>query len=250
MKTTKIMPQMAYAISPNQIAVINLQTYKSFFPPTGLAFAICISLSLVTNPVRAETTGTEDIQHYMNSQSVEKTVERANQNTKESPAATDVVAKKTNQGEHAISSGTDGAAGKTKQAAKETTTEKCAGAKNAVSDAQVPTPDSQTTNTDQNAQQTTLAKGIKAEKSPSSDKTSQVDRKIEPVSKPTDGKGQLPTFAQTDVNGDHYITKDELQNFPYLLQVFDKVDAGKDGKLEQHEYQGLKMETKREGEVS
>jgi len=60
----------------------------------------------------------------------------------------------------------------------------------------------------------------------------------------------LPTFAQTDVNGDHYITKDELQNFPYLLQVFDKVDAGKDGKLEQHEYQGLKMETEREGEVS
>jgi hypothetical protein len=46
------------------------------------------------------------------------------------------------------------------------------------------------------------------------------------------------------------VTKDELKNFPYLLQVFDKVDAGKDGKLEQHEYQNLKMETKREGEIS
>jgi hypothetical protein len=61
---------------------------------------------------------------------------------------------------------------------------------------------------------------------------------------------RLPTFAQADMDGDHYITKDELKNFPYLLQVFDKVDAGKDGKLEQHEYQNLKMETKREGEIS
>lgn len=75
------------------------------------------------------------------------------------------------------------------------------------------------------------------------------DQKIEPVSKPADGKGKLPAFAQADVNGDHYITKDELQNFPYLLQVFDKVDAGKDGKLEQHEFENLEMETKREGEV-
>ncbi|MDD5114368.1 MAG: EF-hand domain-containing protein [Methylobacter sp.] len=71
----------------------------------------------------------------------------------------------------------------------------------------------------------------------------------EPVSKPSDGKGDLPTFAQADINGDHFVTKDELQNFPYLLQVFDKVDAGGDGKLEQHEYQNLKTETKREGEV-
>jgi len=71
----------------------------------------------------------------------------------------------------------------------------------------------------------------------------------QPVSKPTDGKGKLPTFAQADINKDHYITKDELQNFPYLLQVFDKVDAGSDGKLEDHEYQNLLLETKREGEV-
>lgn len=70
-----------------------------------------------------------------------------------------------------------------------------------------------------------------------------------PAQKPTDGKGKLPTFAEADVNGDHYVTKSELQNFPYLLQTFDKVDAGNDGKLEQHEYQNLKMETKREGEV-
>ena len=75
------------------------------------------------------------------------------------------------------------------------------------------------------------------------------DRKIEPVTKPTDGKGLFPTFSEADINGDHYITKYELKNYPYLLQVFDKVDAGKDGKLEQHEYENLEMETKREGEI-
>jgi hypothetical protein len=83
----------------------------------------------------------------------------------------------------------------------------------------------------------------------SGEQNSQIDRKIEPVTKPTDGKGVYPTFSQADINGDHYITKYELKNYPYLLQVFDKVDAGKDGKLEQHEYQNLEMETKREGEI-
>jgi len=71
----------------------------------------------------------------------------------------------------------------------------------------------------------------------------------EPAKKLDDGKGKLPTFEQADINGDHYVTKSELKNFPYLLQVFDKVDAGHDGKLEQHEFQNLEMETKREGEV-
>jgi len=73
--------------------------------------------------------------------------------------------------------------------------------------------------------------------------------KIEPAKKSADGKGNLPTFAQADINRDHNVTKNELQNFPYLLQAFDKVDAGHDGKLEQHEYQNLEMETKKEGEV-
>jgi hypothetical protein len=71
----------------------------------------------------------------------------------------------------------------------------------------------------------------------------------EPIRKPDNDKGNLPTFAQADENGDHYVTKDELQKFPYLLRVFDKVDAGNNGKLEQHEYQNLEMETKREGGV-
>jgi hypothetical protein len=61
--------------------------------------------------------------------------------------------------------------------------------------------------------------------------------------------GEFPSFVRVDINGDHYVTKDELKNFPDLLQVFDKVDAGKDGRLEQLEYQNLEMETKREGEI-
>jgi len=72
---------------------------------------------------------------------------------------------------------------------------------------------------------------------------------VKAVDKPSDGKGKLPFFYQADVNQDHFVTKDELKNYPYLLQVFDKVDAGNDGKLEQHEYQNLKMEMKREAEV-
>ncbi len=87
---------------------------------------------------------------------------------------------------------------------------------------------------------------ITKDAAPSSEQDSQID----PIDKPADGKGKLPTFAQADINGDHVITKEELKNFPYLLQVFDKIDAGMDGKLEQHEYQNLKMETKREGEIS
>lgn len=90
-----------------------------------------------------------------------------------------------------------------------------------------------------------LIKPAYAETSNSGNQNSQTS----PAKKPTDGKGKLPTFAEADVDGDHYVTKTELQNFPYLLQTFDKVDAGNDGKLEQHEYQNLKMETKREGEV-
>ena len=97
----------------------------------------------------------------------------------------------------------------------------------------------------QGIKESSPAKVTNAKDSTSGDQSSQT----EPVSKAADGKGLFPTFAEADINGDHYITKDELKNYPDLLQVFGKVDAGKDGKLEQHEYQNLEMETKREGEI-
>jgi hypothetical protein len=55
-----------------------------------------------------------------------------------------------------------------------------------------------------------------------------------------------PLFHEVDKNGDHYVTKDELKGYPYLLKHFDKVDAGKDGRLEDHEYENLMMEKERE----
>lgn len=57
---------------------------------------------------------------------------------------------------------------------------------------------------------------------------------------------QSPPFHEVDKNGDYYVTKDELKGYPYLLKHFDKVDAGKDGRLEDHEYENLVMEKERE----
>ncbi len=55
-----------------------------------------------------------------------------------------------------------------------------------------------------------------------------------------------PTFKEADKNGDHYVTKDELKDYPYLLKHFDEVDAGQTGRLEEHEYGNLIMEKSRE----
>ena len=60
------------------------------------------------------------------------------------------------------------------------------------------------------------------------------------------GIKQSPPFHEVDKNGDHYVTKDELKGYPFLLKHFDKVDAGKDGRLEDHEYENLVMEKERE----
>ena len=173
MKTGKTINEMSNAINANPLEVTNRQLFKFFSLPIWVAIAMSISLGSVTQTVRAENTGTEDVHRGY------KYIEPEVQGTKDS------------------------------------STEKTTGVENSISGEQ----------------------------------NSQIDRKIEPVTKPTDGKGVYPTFSQADIDGDHYITKYELKNYPYLLQVFDKVDAGKDGKLEQHEYQNLEMETKREGEI-
>jgi hypothetical protein len=57
---------------------------------------------------------------------------------------------------------------------------------------------------------------------------------------------ETPPFKDADKNGDHYVTKDELSDYPILLKHFDKVDAGKDGRLEEHEYENLGMEAQKE----
>jgi hypothetical protein len=184
MKTSITSHKISIDINPNWLGESTRKIAKSLSLPMWLAIAVTCNLGFVTKPVRAENTGAEDIQHYMQPQGVL------------SPS------------------------GKVLQDADQ-----------------------------KNQQMPPLGTETKTEKSSSSSEQAQGDPKNEPVEKPTDGKGQLPFFVQADVNNDHYITKDELQNFPYLLQVFDKVDAGNDGKLEQHEYQSLKMQTKREAQI-
>ena len=214
MKTRKIIHEMSNGLNTNQLDVTNLQFSKILCLPIWVAVVMSISLVFVTKSVRAENTGTEEVHpnyRYIPYKGPANTTDTASQGTKESSAAKDTEAKKTDLGEQIKKPNEEAPSATTNVSPKESSTKKCAG----------------------------------VEKTTSGDQKSQTD----PVSKPADGKGALPTFAQADVNGDHYVTKDELQNFPYLLQVFDKVDAGKDGKLEQHEYQNLEMETKREGEI-
>lgn len=51
-----------------------------------------------------------------------------------------------------------------------------------------------------------------------------------------------PTFFEADKNKDNYVTKDEIKDYPILSDNFDEMDAGKDGKLDQHEYLNLLRE--------
>jgi hypothetical protein len=199
-----------------------------------------------------------------------ETEKNANQAAKETSGAMGE-AKQTPPGEQAKSPSTATAPLST----KETSADKCPGAEKTTSGAQNPpaggnvgqepkesspatvkergdqaASGNQTTNTGQTPQQMTpSATGTSAGNLTSGDQKPQIDRKVEPVSKAAEGEPAAPSFEQADKNADHYVTKDELKDYPSLLEVFDKVDAGKDGKLEQHEYQNLGMETKREGEI-
>jgi hypothetical protein len=60
-----------------------------------------------------------------------------------------------------------------------------------------------------------------------------------PATKISQGIATPPTFLEADKNSDHYVTKKELEGYPFLLKQFDKVDAGKDGRLKDHEYENL-----------
>lgn len=218
MKTRKTIHEVSNITSTNRLDATNLDLFKIFSLPIWAAVVVSISLGFISKPVRAGNTGTEDVHRnyrYIKPIGADNKSGSVSQGTKESSPAKDTGVKKTNPDEPAKSTNENATAATTNLSTNESSTEK----------------------------------GVSAEKTTSGDQNSQVDRKIEPVSKPADGKWVFPTFAQVDINGDHNVTKDELKNFPYLLQVFDKVDAGKDGKLEQHEYQNLEMETKREGEI-
>ncbi|MDO9048702.1 MAG: hypothetical protein Q7U66_13350 [Methylobacter sp.] len=267
MKTKKILYEISDTININPLDRTSLHFFKIFSLSIWLVI-MSISLSLVTQSVRA---GTEDIHRYYRYVPYEGPVSAtgtAGERPKQSGGANATEAKKTEPSEQAKKATENTGTAATDLSAKESSTSKCAGAEKTTSgdsssegkppcaenvgqeskqpsaaatesSGLAPASGSQAITT----QQSPLAKDTKAESSTSGDQKS-------PVKKPEKDTGEFPSFAQVDINGDHYITKDELQNFPELLQVFDKVDAGKDGKLEQHEYQNLEMETKREGEIS
>ncbi len=214
-------------IDINQLDQTNLHFFKVFSLPVLLVI-ISIGLSFVSQSVRA---GTEDIRlyyRYIPYEGPSTTTGTSGQPSKQSSGASDTEAKKTDTGEKKAEAG---------QAAKEPSA-------TTGTSGQTPSSGSQAATTSQNIQP---SKGLKTECPMSGGQKP-------PVKKPEKDTGEfpsgdIPSFCQVDVNGDHYVTKDELQNFPELLRVFDKVDAGKDGKLEQHEFQNLEMETKREGEI-
>lgn len=231
MEIKKVINDIPDIIDMNQLDQTNLHFFKIFSLPVWLVI-ISISLSFVTQSVRA---GTEDINlyyRYVPYEGPASTTGTTGQRPKQSSGASDTEAKKTGPTEQAKKPSENiGQESKEPSAATGTS-------------GQAPASGSQAPTTSQSTQQ---SKEPKTEGSMSGEQKS-------PVKKPEKDtgefpSGEFPSFTQVDINGDHYVTKDELKNFPDLLQVFDKIDAGKDGRLEQHEYQNLEMETKREGEV-
>ncbi|MGZ8222072.1 MAG: hypothetical protein ACXWT0_10530 [Methylobacter sp.] len=252
MKIKKIIHEIPDAISINESGLTNLHFLKIFSLPIWLVI-ISISLSFVSKSVRAETEDIQQYARYVPYEGPTSTVGTAGQSPKQSSGANEAEAEKTRTGEQAASTG-----GKAENAsqAKETAGTRSEESKGpsatTESGGQAPASGSQAAPT---SPQPPLAKEPKAEGATPAEQKSSTEQKIGPVEKPEKDTGEfpsgdIPAFTQVDVNGDHYVTKDELKNFPDLLRVFDKVDAGKDGKLEQHEFQNLEMETKREGEIS
>jgi hypothetical protein len=239
MKSQKTIPDKSNVISTVKMEHSNTDRLKEFSLAIGLVI-FGIGFSLLPNPVKA---GTEDIQRYYRYVPYEgpgaSAGKPAQQPGKQVSGASGTEAKKTEQA--------PSQAGKPETAAPPSTGESApvtsAGpeATGTAGQEAVPCPHSQ-------------QPGAKAESSMSGEQKSSAEQKYNPVGKPSRDTGEfpsgdIPSFCQVDVNKDHYVTKDELQNFPDLLKVFDKVDAGKDGRLEQHEFQNLEMETKREGEI-
>jgi hypothetical protein len=250
MKTRETIPEIASTSNTDP-----LHLFKIFSLPVWLVI-ISVSLSFVSKPVRA---GMEDIHPYYRYVPYEGPGGAAGtagqQRPKQPSGASATEAKK---GEQAVSPGgkqestgtRSEEAKKTEQPSEQKSQEPSATTE---SSGQAPASGTQPSTTGQGAQQSKESKAETPIPCEHEQKTG-AERKMSPVGKPERDTGEfpsgdVPSFCQVDVNGDHYITKDELQNFPDLLKVFDKVDAGKDGRLEQHEFQNLEMETKREGEI-
>ncbi|HEY8159743.1 MAG TPA: EF-hand domain-containing protein [Methylobacter sp.] len=216
MKVKKSVYEISDVINMHPLDQTNLNFFKIFSLPVWLVI-ISISLSFVSNSVRAGTEDAKFYYRYVPYQGPSSTTGTGSQKPTQPSGTSGAEAKKAEQ---ATSTGEKG--GTTGQSTQQ-------GGQAA---------------TGQSTQQANAPKTecpMSGEQRP-------------PAQRPEKSTGEFPSgtypsFCQVDVNGDHYVTKDELQNFPELLRVFDKVDAGKDGKLEQHEFANLEMETSREGEI-
>jgi hypothetical protein len=284
MEIKKVIPEISDVTPINRIYPANLYFFK-FFSLSIWLIIISIGLSVVAKSASA---GVEDrglYYRYVPYEGPKSTTGTTNQPQppKQPSGANETEAKKTEQAprtegkEQSAEQAKDTAGMRSEEAKKTESSEQAkkpdesAGigaanlsekeepAKNAVLESKQPSAPAGTSGqapaSGQNAPQPDIAKNRKTECPMAAGKQQSGTEKIPPVKRPEKDtgefpSGEFPSFCQVDVNGDHYVTKDELQNFPELLRVFDKVDAGKDGRLEQHEFQNLEMETTREGEVS
>jgi hypothetical protein len=263
MKIKKSVYEISDVINMHPLEQTNLNFFKIFSLPVWLVI-ISISLSLASNSVNAGTEDTDLYYRYVPYQGPSSTTETGSQKPAQPSGASETEAKKAEQ---ATSTGEKG--GEAGQAAAGTpsqeTTKPSEPSATAGTSGQAPASGSQGA-TGQSTQQGSQDANRQSTQQGSQGATDQSAQQANapktecpfageqkpPVQRSERNTGEFPlypTFCQADVNGDHYITKDELQNFPELLRVFDKVDAGKDGKLEQHEFANLEMETSREGEI-
>jgi len=256
MKIKKNAYQISDAVNISALDPKNLNVFKIFSLPFWL-IVISIGFSCASQSVRA---GTEDVDlyyRYVPYQGPSSTTGTGNQPPQPSSGASSEQAKKAEQatgtgekGEatgQAPGSGSQGATGQSTQQGsqdinRQTTQQGSQGATG-----------QGTQQGSQGATGQSTQQGTQQSNEPKAQGAMSGEQKP-PAKGPEQSIGEFPspstpTFAEIDVNGDHYVTKDELQNFPELLKVFDKVDAGKDGKLEQHEFSNLEAETSREGEI-
>jgi hypothetical protein len=252
MKTRKTIPEISSAMNTGQSDQTKLRLFKNFSLSIGLV-VIGIGFSIIAKPVKA---GIEDIHpyyRYVPYQGPGSTAGTAGQQRPMKPSgASEAEAKK---GEQATSPG--GKAESAKPATQESAGTRSEETKKPEQPSEQTSKEpSATTGTSGQAPTSGTQPSTAGQKESKAESPVQCEheQKPSPVGKPKRDTGEfpsgdIPSFCQVDVNGDHYITKDELQNFPDLVRIFDKVDAGKDGRLEQHEYINLEMEAKREGEI-
>ncbi|MDP1663827.1 MAG: hypothetical protein Q8L79_01780 [Methylobacter sp.] len=242
MKIKKNIYEISDVIKVNPLDQTNLNFFKIFSLPLWLVI-ISISLGFASKSVRAGTEDADLYYRYVPYQGPSSATGTGSQTPKQSSGASETEVKKAEQATTSPSE----KGGEASQAPKQSS---------GASETEAKKAEQATTSPGEKggeASQAPAGQSTEQSNAPKTEDSAASEHKL-PVQRPETGTGEfpsptIPSFTEIDVNGDHYVTKDELQNFPELLRVFDKIDAGKDGRLEQHEFANLEMETSREGEI-